>query len=233
MSFSLGWLKHLADQVWLCLSTACRVGELRRARWEHVDLNAGVWFVPRENTKTKVEWEVFLSELARCCFLDLHALTGESEWCFPASNHVGSIDSKTISKQVGDRQMQFKQRKPLKRRKNDNTLVLANGSRGEWTPHLRRTAATMMQRLGVQPDVIDRCQNHVMPGSKVRRHYMHYDFAAEKREAWRLLGQELDNILLTAEAPVRQQGALAKSSSARTSSAVTYRATKVATQLAP
>ncbi len=228
-------LKETQLAMWLCLSTACRIGELMKARWEHVDLNAGVWFVPRENTKTKVEWEVFLSKFARRCFLDLHALTGESEWCFPASNHVGSIDSKTISKQVGDRQMQFKQRKPLKRRKNDNTLVLANGSRGEWTPHdLRRTAATMMQRLGVQPDVIDRCQNHVMPGSKVRRHYMHYDYAAEKSEAWRLLGQELDNILLIADAPVRQQGSLAKSSSARTPSrAVTYRATKVATQVTP
>ena len=62
-----------------------------------------------------------------------------------------------------------KNRKPLKNRRNDDTLVLSKGENGEWTPHdLRRTAATMMQALGVSLDVIDRCQNHVMPGSKVR-----------------------------------------------------------------
>jgi len=92
--------------------------------------------------------------------------------------------------------MRFKHRQPLKNRRNDDGLVLDGGKSGEWTPHdLRRTAATMMQALGVSMDVIDRCQNHVLPGSKVRRHYMHHDYADEKREAWRKLGQSLDSIL--------------------------------------
>ena len=103
---------------------------------------------------------------------------------------------KSVSKQVGDRQLQFKNRKPLAHRKNDDSLVLADGKNGEWTPHdLRRTASTMMQAMHISPDVIDRCQNHVLPGSKVRRHYLHHDFAEEKREAWQLLGQRIDAIL--------------------------------------
>lgn len=53
----------------------------------------------------------------------------------------------------------------------------------------------MMQAMKVSPDVIDRCQNHVLPDSKVRRHYLHHDYADEKREAWRLLGERLDLIL--------------------------------------
>ena len=53
----------------------------------------------------------------------------------------------------------------------------------------------MMQALRVSPDVIDRCQNHALLGSKVRRHYLHYDYAEEKRDAWRLLGERLDVIL--------------------------------------
>jgi hypothetical protein len=53
----------------------------------------------------------------------------------------------------------------------------------------------MMQALRVSPDVIDRCQNHVLPGSKIRRHYLHHDYAEEKREAWTLLGNRLDVIL--------------------------------------
>lgn len=187
--------------LWLCLCTACRIGELLMARWEHIDLEAGTWFVPRENTKTRVDWQVYLSDFALRHFKELHGLTGDgegkSEWCFPARQKEGHIDVKTVSKQVGDRQMRFKNRKPLKNRRNDDTLVLSKGENGEWTPHdLRRTAATMMQALGVSLDVIDRCQNHVMPGSKVRRHYLHHDYADEKREAWRKLGERLDAALL-------------------------------------
>jgi hypothetical protein len=48
----------------------------------------------------------------------------------------------------------------------------------------------MMQALGITPDVIDRCQNHVLAGSKVRRHYLKHEYAAETREAWANLGTE-------------------------------------------
>jgi hypothetical protein len=52
----------------------------------------------------------------------------------------------------------------------------------------------MMQGLGVSLDVIDRCQNHVLPG-KVRRVYLRHDYEKEKREAWKRLGGRLDAIL--------------------------------------
>lgn len=113
-----------------------------------------------------------------------------------ASTHVCV---KTVSKQVGDRQIQFKNRKDLSRRANDNALVLKSGSHREWTPHdMRRTGATMMQALGVLPDIIDRCQNHLMAGSRVRRHYLHHEFADEKKAAWETLGKQIDAILAQA-----------------------------------
>ena len=62
---------------------------------------------------------------------------------------------------------------PMKNRRQDNTLVLAKRKTGAWTPHdLRRTGATLMQKLGVSLEMINRCQNHVLAGSKVRRHYL-------------------------------------------------------------
>jgi integrase len=189
-------LRETQLALWTCLGTGCRIGELLMARWSHVDLEKATWFVPRENTKTKVDWQVYLSDFARRQFKELHALTGDTDWCYPARVQEGHVSVKTVTKQVGDRQMRFKTRKLLAHRRNDDSLVLAGGSRGEWTPHdLRRTAATMMQSLRVSPDVIDRCQNHALLGSKVRRHYLHYDYADEKREAWRLLGERLDVIL--------------------------------------
>lgn len=195
--------------IWLMLSTMCRVGELSMSRWEHVNLDAREWFIPKENVKDSLaDLRVFLSEFALDQFRQLHAVTGESEWCFPASNKDGHghVCVKSISKQVGDRQIMFKKdregnpRKQMKNRRHDNSLALGEGKNGAWTPHdLRRTGATMMQSLGVSLDIIDRCQNHVLPGSKVRRHYLHHDYAQEKRDAWRLLGDRLSLILNPAD----------------------------------
>lgn len=201
--------------LWISLSTTCRIGELLMAEWKHVDLNAGEWFIPKENVKgargKKQDHRVFMSDFTRRQFESLRGIVNkDSKWCFPARNEtVGDthVCVKSVSKQIGDRQAQFKDRKPLKNRKNDNTLVLAKGKNRDWTPHdMRRTAATMMQKLGVSLDVIDRCQNHILAGSKVRRAYLHHDYADETREAWRRLGDRLDAILATGNTvPIEHQ----------------------------
>jgi integrase len=158
---------------------------LLQAEWKNVDLDRQTWFLPSENVKgtrgKKQDHHVFLSPFALHFFQELKTLTGDSRWCFPNKQDDGHVDVKVVSKQVGDRQARFKNRKALSRRRHDDTLVLADGQNGEWTPHdLRRTGATMMQALGVSLDVIDRCQNHVLAGSRVRRHYLHHDYAEEK-----------------------------------------------------
>ena len=194
--------------LWIMLSTLCRVGELSQARWKHVDFDKAEWFIPAENTKGEVGKQnaltVFLSPFVLRMFRELHALTGESPWCFPATfKEDAHISEKSTSKQIGDRQVMFKKdrngkpRKPMKNRsKAGNALVLSNGENGEWTPHdLRRTGATMMQKLKISNNVVDRCQNHVLPGSKTRRHYQHHDYADEMRDAWRVLGDRLDLLL--------------------------------------
>lgn len=189
--------------IWIMLSTICRVGELTMARWEDVDLDAGEWFIPKANVKGSLaDMRIFLSPFALERFRSLRAVTGHADWCFPSTDGESHIDTKAMTKQIGDRQAMFKKAKdgspraPMKNRRCDNTLVLAAGRTGAWTPHdLRRTGATMMQALGVPLDTIDRCQNHVLKGSKVRRHYLHHDYAPEKREAWRTLGAQLSELL--------------------------------------
>lgn len=189
--------------IWIMLSTMTRIGEMSMARWEHIDFEAKKWFIPKENVKGNLDdLDVFLSEFSLNQFRQLKVQTGTSEWCFPARNKEGHVCVKSMSKQVGDRQSMFKKskdgqpRRPMKNRRHDNSLVLSNGKNGAWTPHdLRRTGATLMQSLGVSLEIIDRCQNHVLPGSKVRRHYLHHNYAEEKREAWRLLGDRLEATL--------------------------------------
>lgn len=188
--------------IWIMLSTMCRVGEMSMAKWDNVDLDAGIWFIPKADVKDNVaDLTVYLSEFTLRQFKQLHEVTGRTDWCFPARNKEGPLSPKSISKQVGDRQTMFKKNRSggprvLKNRRNDNTLVLGGGKNKEWTPHdLRRTGATTMQQLGISLDIIDRCQNHVLPGSKVRRHYLHHDYADEKRQAWAQLGARLSELL--------------------------------------
>ncbi len=187
--------------MWICLSTLCRIGELLKAEWKHVDLDMGTWLIPVENTKghkgKRQDHHIFLSAFAIRQFKELKSHTGDTPYLFPATNNTSHVCTKTVSKLIGDRQCRFKNRsKPLAGRHNNDTLVLSQGTNGEWTPHdLRRTGATMMQALGVTLEIIDRCQNHLLGGSKVRRHYLHHDYAKEKAEAWRLLGERIEAIL--------------------------------------
>jgi len=187
--------------VWICLSTLCRIGELLKAEWQHIDLGAGTWIIPAENTKghkgKRQDHHVFLSPFALKQFRKLHRETGHTPFCFPAKDEKSHVCTKTVSKLIGDRQARFKNRsKPLSGRHHDDSLVLSSGNTGEWTPHdLRRTGATWMQELGVTLDIIDRCQNHVIGGSKVRRHYLHHDYRQEKTEAWQKLGERIEAIL--------------------------------------
>nr|WP_218174077.1 MULTISPECIES: site-specific integrase [unclassified Pseudomonas] len=194
--------------VWICLSTLCRIGELLKSEWRHVDLESGTWLIPAEATKghkgKRQDHHVFLSSFALNQFKRLREETGHTPFCFPSKDERSHVDTKTVSKLIGDRQCCFKNRsKPLSGRHHDDSLVLSQGNKGEWTPHdLRRTGATMMQELGVTLEIIDRCQNHLLGGSRIRRHYLHYDYAKEKIEAWRMLGERLEFIL---EAPATEK----------------------------
>ena len=123
-------LRETQLALWTCLATGCRIGELLMARWSHIDLERTTWFVPRENTKTNVDWQVYLSEFAARQFRELHALSGDTDWCYPARDGSGHLSVKTVTKQVGDRQVRFKTRKLLAHRCNDDSLVLARRLKG-------------------------------------------------------------------------------------------------------
>lgn len=188
---------------WLCLSTLCRIGELLMAEWKHVNFTTNEWFIPKENVKTtrgkKQDLIVFLSPFAAEQLKKLYNLTGTSKWLFPNDKKTSYLYIKTITRQINDRQVMFKNRQEdAKSKRNcNNSLVLAKGENGDWTPHdLRRTGATLMQKLKVDPMIIDRCQNHITHASKVRRHYQLYDYADEKKEAWFKLGEYLDKNVL-------------------------------------
>lgn len=179
--------------IWIMLSTCCRVGEISRAEWADVDLDVGKWRIPPDNSKNGKEHTVFLSDFAEPHFQTLKKLAVDdlgkvSAWVMPATNKEGHVCLKSLTKQIGDRQRG--EGAPMKNRSTmTDALILP---RGKWTPHdLRRTGATLMGDLGVRPDVIEKCLNHVEKNALVRI-YQRQSLEAEQREAWKLLGERLE-----------------------------------------
>ncbi|MHB1359796.1 MAG: tyrosine-type recombinase/integrase [Rhodocyclaceae bacterium] len=174
--------------LWLALATGCRIGELLRAEWQHVRLDAREWFIPADNSKNGKPHTIYLSDFALRHFAALHSINGESQWCFPNRDDSAHVCVKTVTKQLGDRQRG--DAAPMSHRSpHTNALALPGG---KWTPHdLRRTAATLMTALGVLPEVAEKCLNHTEE-SRVKRTYQRHSYDAEKREAWRLLGERLE-----------------------------------------
>lgn len=176
---------------WILLATCARVGELSRARWADIDLEAGKWMIPAENSKNGRAHLIHLSEFASRHFAALPR-TPEREshdWVLPGRDGQIPITRQTLQKMFKDRQRTV----PLKRRSANAGALQLSG--GDWTAHdLRRTGATLMGELRVRGDVIERCLNHIEP-NKITRTYQRQELLEDRRQAFKLLGERLDMIL--------------------------------------
>ena len=113
---------------------------------------------------------------------------------FSSKSKDGYLCSRTVTKQITDRQRNGKGQKTEASKSKRSSFL-----RGVWKPHdLRRTGATLMNALGVLPEVAERCLNH-MEENKIKRIYQRYGYETEMRQAWEKLGERLD--LLTRATP--------------------------------
>lgn len=188
---SAGLMPSTECATWIMLSTLCRVGELSKAQWKHVDFDAKTFFIPVENSKNDKAHTVFLSDFALSQFQRLFTVRKSDTWLFPNTKDTSHVCGKSITKQIDGRQNSTVY---SNRSKANQALVLPGG---KWTPHdLRRTGATMMGNLGIHGDVIEKCLNHTQE-NKLKRVYQHQELKAEQVEAWRVLGKRLE--LLTSQ----------------------------------
>jgi integrase len=187
-------LKTSECAIWIILSTCCRIGELCKAQWKHLDIQAGIWKIPAENSKNGKPHVIYLSKFAIQQFSILLKLKASPIWIFPNTKKIDHVCEKSITKQLGDRQLADDRNPMSGRSKYCRTLSLEGG---KWTPHdLRRTGATIMGNLGVRPDVIEKCLNHVEQ-NKMKKTYQHQTLKSEQKQAWNLLGDRLE--LLTSK----------------------------------
>lgn len=176
-----------SSAIWIALATACRIGEISKAKWADVDLEARNWYIPPDVSKNTDAITVHLSDFALNHFRVLRSLT-DSEYCIPNREGTSHIYTKAITKQIADRQKGEDQPTLNGRSAASATLILSDGT---WRPHdLRRTAGTIMTELGVLPEIADRCLNH-KEQNRIRRTYLRHSYESEKKAAWKLLGEKL------------------------------------------
>ena len=184
--------KPVQAAVWVMLATLARVGELSQARWEHVDEEAGTWIIPADHAKNGLVHVVHLSPFA-CRHLGyLRSYACGSDWILPDRDGKDHINVQALNKALRDRQRGDGERAHQGRSSQATALLLSGGI---FTAHdLRRTGATLMQSLGVEPPIIERCLNHVEP-SKLVRTYQRSDMMPERRDAFLRLGSLLDRLV--------------------------------------
>jgi integrase len=150
----------------LILLTLVRKSELLFAKWKDVDLDAGEWTIPPENSKTGEEHIVYLSTEAAELFREMKVLSGGSEWVMPGRG--------TITK-------------PFSTNALNMALNGINLPLEPFTIHdLRRTGATLLNEKGYSSDVVEKALNHKMAG--VRGIYNRAEYATQRKDMLQFWG---------------------------------------------
>lgn len=185
-----GLLKSTECAIWIALSTMCRIGELSKAKFSDIDFELKTWKIPEANSKNGKAHTIYLSDFALEQFKLLKLIAKSETWIFANRDNSSHVCEKSISIQIRGRQSAI----ILSNRSKDSEALILTG--GKWTPHdLRRTGATMMGNLRIQPDVIEKCLNHTEE-NKVKRIYQRQELKLEQAEAWRVLGERLSLLVI-------------------------------------
>jgi integrase len=172
----------------LQFATMTRISEVLGAKWTDISMTERTWRIPE--TKNGTSHDIYLSDFVLEKLTQLREISGHGIYLFPSDRLDSGVCSKTVTKQVADRQRENGQRLS-NRTKQTDALILSGG---QWRPHdLRRTGATIAVELGIPPEAIERCLNH-KEQSKMKRIYQRAGYANEKKRAWQLLGDKLSRL---------------------------------------
>jgi integrase len=146
--------RQAANVIRLLLLTGARKGEVLKARWDEIDLAAGVWTKRSAHTKQKKSHRVPLSAPARQLVAQLHEERGaESVWVFPSSRVEGQP------------------REGIKRNWEE-VRVAAGGKR---IHDLRHTYASILASSGMSLPIIGALLGHTQSQTTLRYAHLYDD----------------------------------------------------------
>lgn len=173
--------KAVALVLKLALATGQRIGEVSGTHKSELTLDGPtpIWVIPGSRCKNGKSNRVPLSPIAVELFKEAIALNDASPWVFASAlGEDGPIDPHAPTKAV----------------ERARKMVAI----GDFRAHdLRRTAATSMAELGINPHTISLVLNHISArkGTITGRVYIHYSYDREKREALDAWSKRLSEIL--------------------------------------
>lgn len=150
-----------------------RPGELRRAEWSEIDLDAAEWRIPAAKMKGRVMHIVPLAKQAVALLKELRPLTGGRTFVFPGNRTNGEPMSENTVNAA------------LRRLGYDRTMLTAHGFRG--------MASTMLHECGWPSDVIERQLSHAERNS-VKAAYNHAEHLPKRREMMQSWADYLDSL---------------------------------------
>jgi integrase len=150
-----------------------RPGELRRAEWQEINLEAAEWRIPAAKMKGRVMHIVPLSKQALAVFEELRPLTGPKGWVFPGIRTNGEPMSENTVNAA------------LRRLGYDRATMTAHGFRG--------MASTMLHEIGWPSDVVERQLSHAERNS-VKAAYNHAEHLPQRRQMMQAWADRLDEL---------------------------------------
>ncbi|HTD28741.1 MAG TPA: integrase arm-type DNA-binding domain-containing protein [Xanthomonadaceae bacterium] len=162
-----------------------RPGELRKAEWAEIDLDAAEWRIPAERMKMREPHLVPLSKQAVAILRELHPLTASGHYLFP------SIRS-------------------LARPMSENTITVALRRMGytgdEMTGHgFRSMASTLLHEQGWPTDAIERQLAHA-ESNQIKAAYNYAKHLPERRKMMQAWADYLDGLRIGANVvPIKRK----------------------------
>lgn len=144
----------------LLLHTFVRPGELRHGRWCEIDWDAKLWHIPAERMKMRRPHAVPLSECTITLLKELKAITGYSQYLFPA---------------------QQRRKHPVMSENTINKVLKNMGYGGKQVAHgFRAIASTVLNESALfRPDVIEIQLAHIEKNSS-RKPYNRAEYLQER-----------------------------------------------------
>jgi integrase len=196
-----GWKHPFSRLLQFILFTAARREEAAGMRWD--ELQGSTWTIPAGRYKTKIDFELPLSDAALGVLATFPSLLLRRAECSdntdkltPKQGFVFTTAGETAIGGFGkfkthfDKLMLDELRKAAKAGGDNPATVTLE----RWTIHdLRRTARSLMTRAGVSPDHAERALGHVIGG--VRGVYDRHGYLEEKRRAFEALASQIALVL--------------------------------------
>lgn len=150
-----------------------RPGELRRAEWSEMDLEAGQWCIPAEKMKMGVAHIVPLSTQAQAILREIYPLTSKSRYVFPSIRSL---------------------RDPMSENTVNAALRRLGYGTDDMTGHgFRSMASTLLHEMGWTSDAIERQLAHA-ERNLIKAAYNRAEHLPERRRMMQAWANYLDKL---------------------------------------